>query len=143
MCTLSFDKIHANSNIDELKSNSKNFILDIKREFLSIKNKISSPYNKKQFPCELFLDSLKFLSEKLDDRRKNMFSGLIGLDLRNEDIHFFDNLNKDSILLYNIINGFRGIYHRNLICGKSNRDYSFEKYTQDMRKLLVLEKKFF
>ena len=143
MYALSLCKVHADPNIDVLKRNSLNDVSDIKKEFLSIKNKIISPFNKKLFPYESFLDSLKFLSENLDAQRKNIFSGLIGLDLNNEDIHFFDNLNKESILLYNIINGFRQIYHSYLIYDDSNNDYSFKQYALDMRKLLILEQKLF
>ena len=107
MCALSVSEVFPDSNIDLLKSNSLNDISDMKEEFLFIKNKIISPYNKKQFPYKSYLESLKFLSEKLDAKRKNIFSGLVGIDLKNEDVHFFDNLNKESILLYNIINGFK------------------------------------
>ena len=46
---LSFNKIYANSDIDELKRKSNNYILAFKNEFRSIKKKIISPYNKKQF----------------------------------------------------------------------------------------------
>ena len=143
MCSLSFSQVYANSNIYILKSNSINDISDIKKEFLSIKNRITSPFNKKQFPNESFLDSLKFLSQKLDAQRKNMFSSLIGLDLENEDIQFFDNLNKESVLLYNIINGYGEICHSYLNYGNSNKDYSFEQYALEMRKLLILKQKLF
>ena len=94
ICILAIDAIYADSDINELKSSSNYYISTIKNEFLSIKNKIISPYNKKQFPYESFLDSLYFLSEKLDTQRKNMFSDLRGLDLTSKDIQFFDNLNK-------------------------------------------------
>ena len=141
ICILAIDAIYANSDIDKLKSSSNNYISTIKNEFLSIKNKIISPYNKKQFPYESFLDSLYFLSEKLDTQRKNMFSDLRGLDLTSKDIQFFDNLNRDSILLYNIINGFGRIYHSYLSYDKTNKDYSFEQYALEMRNLLVLEQK--
>ena len=140
---LSVDIIYASSNIFELKRSSNNYILAIKNEFLSIKNKIISPHNKKQFPYESYLDSLHFLSEKLDKRRKNMFSDLIDLDLNVKDIQFFENLNRNSILLYNIINGFGRIYHSYLIYDSPKRDYSFEQYTLEMKKLLVLEQKLF
>ena len=143
ICILSIDPIYANSNIDELKRNSNNYILDLKKEFLSIKNKIISPYNKKQFHYESFLDSLHLLSEKLDTQRKNVFSDLIGLDLTSKDIQFFDNLNRDSILLYNIINCFGRIYYSYLNYDNTKRDYSFEKYTLEMGSFLVLEKKLF
>ena len=143
ICILSIDTIYANSDIDELKRKSNNYILAIKNDFLSIKNKIISPYNKKQFPYESFLDSLHFLSEKLDTQRKNIFYNLTVLDLTIEDIQFFDNLNKNSILLYNIINGFGRIYHSYLSYNKINRDYSFEKFTLEMKNLLVLEEKLF
>ena len=143
ICILSIDTIYANSDIDELKRKSNNYILAIKNDFLSIKNKIISPYNKKQFPYESFLDSLHFLSEKLDTQRKNIFYNLSVLDLTIEDIHFFDNLNKNSILLYNIINVFGRIYHSYLSYNKINRDYSFEKFTLEMKNLLVLEEKLF
>ena len=90
------------------------------------------------------MDSLQFLSEKLDTQRKNMFSDLRGLDLTSKDIQFFDNLNRDSILLYNIINGFGRIYYYiYLNYDNTNRDYSFEKYALEMRNLLVLEQKLF
>ena len=138
---LSFNKIYANSDIDELKRKSNNYILAFKNEFRSIKKKIISPYNKKQFPYESFLDSLYFLSEKLDTQRKNIFSDLRGLDLTSKDIQFFDNLNRDSILLYNIINRFGSIYHSYLSYDKTNKDYSFEQFTLEMKNLLVLEQK--
>ena len=143
ICILAIDAIYANSDINELKSNSNYYISTIKNEFLSIKNKIISPYNKKQFPYESFLDSLYFLSEKLDTQRKNMFSDLRGLDLTSKDIQFFDNLNRDSILLYNIINRFGSIYHSYLNYDNIYRGYSFEQYALEMRNLLVLEKKLF
>ena len=143
ICILAIDAIYANSDIDKLKSNSNNYLSTIKNEFLSIKNKIISPYNKKQFPYESFLDSLHFLSEKLDKQRKNMFSDLRGLDLTSKDIQFFDNLNKDSVLLYNIINRFGRIYHSYLSYDKTNKDYSFEQFTLEMKSLLVLEQIFF
>ena len=143
ICILSVDLIYANSDIDELKRNSNNYISAIKNEFLSVRDKIISPYNKKQFHYESFTDSLHFLSEKLDKQRENMFSDLIGLDLTAKDIQFFDNLNRKSILLYNIINGFGRIYHSYLNKDKTNKDYSFEQYTIDMRNLLVLEQKLF
>ena len=143
MCALSVSEVFPDSNIDLLKSNSLNDISDMKEEFLFIKNKIISPYNKKQFPYKSYLESLKFLSEKLDAKRKNIFSGLVGIDLKNEDVHFFDNLNKESILLYNIINGFRQIYHSYLSYGYFNNDYTFEQYASEMRKLLILERKLF
>tara|TARA_Y100000768_G_C23903119_1_gene646193 strand:+ start:162 stop:656 length:495 start_codon:yes stop_codon:yes gene_type:complete len=143
ICILSIDTIYANPDIDELKRNSNNYISAIKSEFLIIKNKIISPYNKKQFHYESFLDSLHFLSEELDTQRKNVFSDLIGLDLIGKDIQFFDNLNRDSILLYNIINGFGRIYYSYLNNYNAKRDYSFKQYAIDMKKLLVLEQKFF
>ena len=143
ICILAIDAIYANSDINELKSSSNYYISTIKNEFLSIKNKIISPYNKKQFPYESFLDSLHLLSEKLDVQRKNMFSDLIGLDLTSKDIQFFDNLNRDSILLYNIINRFGSIYHSYLSYDKTNKDYSFEQFTLEMKKLLDLEQIFF
>ena len=143
ICILAIDAIYADSDINELKSSSNYYISTIKNEFLSIKNKIISPYNKKQFPYESFLDSLYFLSEKLDTQRKNMFSNLRGLDLTSKDIQFFDNLNKDSVLLYNIINRFGRIYHSYLSYDKTNKDYSFEQYASGMRSLLVMEQKLF
>ena len=143
ICILAIDAIYANSDINELKSSSNYYISTIKNEFLSIKNKIISPYNKKQFPYESFLDSLYFLSEKLDTQRKNMFSDLRGLDLTSKDIQFFDNLNRDSVLLYNIINRFGRIYHSYLSYDKTNKDYSFEQFTLEMKNLLVLEQIFF
>ena len=143
ICILSVDLIYANSDIDELKRNSNNYISAIKNEFLLIRDKIISPYNKKQFHYESFMDSLHFLSEKLDTQRENMFSDLIGLDLTAKDIQFFDNLNRKSILLYNIINGFGRIYHSYLNKDNTNKDYSFEQYTLEMRNLLVLEQKLF
>ena len=141
ICFLSIDTIYSNSNIDELKRNSNNYISAIKNEFLSIKNKIISPYNKKQFHYESFLDSLHFLSAKLYIHRKNMFSDLTELDLTIKDIQFFDNLNRESILLYNIINGFGRIYHSCLSADNTSRYYSFEQYALEMRTLMVLEQK--
>ena len=143
VCVLFFDMISANPDIDELKRNSKTYLSDIKNEFFLIKKKIISPQNKRQFPYESFLDSLYFLSKKLDTQRKNMFSDLIGLDLTSKDYQYFDNLNRDSILLYNIIQSFRKIYRSYLSYDKSNRDYSFKQYALDMQNLLLLEKKLF
>ena len=141
ICILSIDRIYSNSNINELKRNSNNYISAIKNEFLLIRDKIISPYNKKQFHYESFMDSLHFLAEKLDIHRKNIFSDLIALDLTKNDIKFFDNLNRESILLYNIINSFGRIYHSYLSSDNTNRYYSFEQYALDMRNLLVLEQK--
>ena len=138
---LAIDAIYANSDINELKSSSNYYISTIKNEFLSIKNKIISPYNKKQFHYESYMDSLHFLSEKLDIQRKNIFSDLIVLDLTKKDIQFFDNLNRESILLYNIINGFGRIYHSYLNYDNTNRYYSFKQYALEMGNLLVLEQK--
>jgi len=143
ICILAIDAIYANSDIDKLKSNSNNYLSTIKNEFLSIKNKIISPYNKKQFPYESFLDSLHFLSEKLDKQRKNMFSDLRGLDLTSKDIQFFDNMNRNSMVLYNIINSFGRIYHRYLNNGKTNKDYSFKEYAFEIKNLMILEKIYF
>tara|TARA_B100001029_G_C14884721_1_gene351992 strand:- start:99 stop:566 length:468 start_codon:yes stop_codon:yes gene_type:complete len=143
ICIIFVDLIYADSDIDELKRNSNNYISAIKNEFISVRNKIISPYNKKQFHYESFMDSLHFLSEKLYIQRKNMFSDLIGLDLTTKDIQFFDNLNSESILLYNIINGFGRIYQSYLNYDSANRDYSFKQYALDMRDLLVLEQKLF
>ena len=144
ICILPVNLIYANSSdIDELKSNSNNYMSAIKNEFLLVKNKIISPYNKKQYHYESFLDSLHFLSAKLDAQRKNMFSDLIGLDLTMKDIQFFDNLNRESILLFNIINGFGRIYYRYLNYDNTNTDYSFEQYTLEMKNLLVLEQNLF
>ena len=143
ICILSVDLIYANSDIDELKRNSNNYISAIKNEFLLIRDKIISPYNKKQFHYESFMDSLHFLSEKLDIHRKNIFSDLIVLDLTKKDIQFFDNLNRESILLYNVINGFGKIYHSYSNYDNANKDYSFEQYASGMRSLLVLEQKLF
>ena len=143
ICILFIDPIYANSDIDELKKSSNNYLAGLKNEFLSIKNKIISPYNKKQFHNELFLDSLHFLSETLDKQRKNMFSDLIELDLNTKDIQFFDNLNRDSILLYNIINSFGRIYRSYSSCDNTYINYSFEQYSLDMKNLLVLEQKLF
>ena len=143
ICIISIDLIYAESDINELKRSSNNCISAIKNEFLSIKNKIFSPYNKKQFHYESFMDSLHFLSEKLDTQRENMFSDLIGLDLTAKDIQFFDNLNRESILLYNVINGFGKIYHSYSNYDNANKNYSFEQYTLEKRNLLVLEKKLF
>ena len=143
ICIISIDKIYA-TNIDELKRSSDKYISALKNEFLSIKNKIISPYNKKQLHYESSLCSLHFLSEKLHIQRKNMFSDLVGLDLTTKDIQFFDNLNRESILLYNIINSFGRIYYYiYLNYNNTNRDYSFEKYALEMRNLLVLEQKLF
>tara|TARA_B100000131_G_C17795016_1_gene482978 strand:+ start:125 stop:598 length:474 start_codon:yes stop_codon:yes gene_type:complete len=141
VCILYIDTVYANSDIDDLKMSSKNYISAIKNDFLSIKSKIISPYNKKQFHYQSFMDSLCFLSEKLDTYKKNMFSDLIELDLTTKDIQFFDDLNRESILLYNIINGFGRIYHSYLNFDNTNRDYSFEQYALEMKKLLVLEHK--
>ena len=140
---LAIDAIYANSDINELKSSSNYYISTIKNEFLSIKNKIFSPYNKKQFQFESFIDSLHFLSERLDIQRKNMFSDLIGLDITTKDIQFFDNLNSESILLYNIINGFGRIFQSYLNYDSTNRVYSFEQYALEMRNLMVLEQRLF
>ena len=137
------DKIYFSSDIDEIKKSSINYILAAKKEFLSIKNKIISPYNKEQFSYETYLDSLYFLSEKLNNQRKNIFSELLRLDLTKENIQFFDNLNKESILLYNIINGLGRIYHSYFNYDNTNRNYSFEQYTLEMRNLLFLEQKLF
>ena len=141
ICSSILNPIYARSDIDELKRSSYNYISVIKNEFLSIKKKITSPYNKKQFHYESFMNSLHTLSEKLDTHRKNMFSDLIVLDVTRQDIQFFDNLNKESILLFNIINSFGRIYHSYLNYDNTNRNYSFEQYALGMRHLLALEQK--
>ena len=143
ICILAVDLIYANPDIDDLKRDSNNYVSVIKNEFLSVRNKIISPYIKIPFPREPFLDSLYFLSNKLDTQRKNMFSNLVGLDLAIKDIKFFDNLNKNSILLYNIINGFGKFYNNYFSYDNTNRVYSFEQYASEMKKLLMLEKEFF
>ena len=142
ICILIIDVNYANSDIDALKKSSNDYISALKNEFQLIKNKIISPYNKNQFHYESFLVSLKFLSDKLVILRRNMFSDLTELDLTTKDIQFFDNLNKDSILLYNIINGFGRIYHSYLY-NNINKNYSFEKYAIEIKKLLILEQKLF
>ena len=143
ICILIIDVNYANSDIDALKKSSNDYISALKNEFQLIKNKIISPYNKNQFHYESFLVSLKFLSDKLVILRRNMFSDLTELDLTTKDIQFFDNLNKDSILLFNIINGFRRIYHSYLSYDNANGEYSFEQYSLDIKNLLVIEKKLF
>ena len=143
ICILSFDANCANSQVEKLKRTSNNHIVVIKNKFISIKEKINSPYNKIYFPYESYLDSLHLLSENLDKKRKSIFSDLIEFDLTKKDIQFFSNLNKDIILLYNFIAGFQMVYHNYLIYGNSNRDYSFEKYTLDMKNLLAIEAKLF
>ena len=140
---LSADTIYFSSDIDEMKRKSINYISFAKKEFLSIKNKMISPYNKEQFSYETYLDSLYFLSKELDNQRKNIFSELIRLDLNKKNIQFFDNLKKESILLYNIINGFGRIYHSYLNYNNTNNDYSFEQYDLEMKNLVALEKKLF
>ena len=142
ICILIIDVNYANSDIDALKKSSNDYISALKNEFQLIKNKIISPYNKNQFHYESFLVSLKFLSDKLVILRRNMFSDLTELDLTTKDIQFFDNLNKDSILLYNIINGFGRIYYSYLY-NNINKNYSFEKYAIEIKKLLILEQKLF
>ena len=143
ICILCIDTNYANSDIDELKESANNHISAIKTHFISIKNQINSPYNKKQFPYEFFLDSLNILSEKLGQVRENMYSDLIGLDLTSRDIQFFENLNRESILLFNIIIGFREIYYRLLSNDNASRGYSFAQYTLEMKNLLALEQKLF
>ena len=140
---LSVDVIYAISDIDDLKRNSNNYISAIKNEYLTIKNKITSPYNKKQFSYKSYLDSLHFLSEKLDTQRKKLFSDLKELNLTSKDAQFFDKFNRDSILLYNIINGFGMIYYNYLYFDDTKKDYSYEKFTFDIKNLTILEQKIF
>tara|TARA_Y100001970_G_C13877996_1_gene672396 strand:- start:243 stop:779 length:537 start_codon:yes stop_codon:yes gene_type:complete len=143
ICTLCIDTNYASSGIDELKESANDRISAIKTHYFLFKNKIISPYNKKQFPYEIFLDSLYTLSERLGKHRENMYFDLIGLDLTDRDIQFFENLNRESILLFNIIIGFRDIYCRYLSNDNASRRYSFAEYTLEMKNLLVLEQKLF
>ena len=143
ICILFIDSIFANSDIHQLKRTSSNNISTIKNKFLVVKKKIISPFNKEQFPYGSFLDSLNLLAEKLDKQRKNMFSDLVRLDIKAKEIQFFDNLNKESILLYNIIIRFRRIYYNYLIYNKINGDYSFKEYTLEIDNLMILERELF
>ncbi len=65
---LSSDTTYFISDIDDMKRKSINYISVAKKEFLSIKNKMISPYNKEQFSYETYLDSLCFLSKELDNQ---------------------------------------------------------------------------
>tara|TARA_Y100000768_G_C23954735_1_gene672150 strand:+ start:147 stop:518 length:372 start_codon:yes stop_codon:yes gene_type:complete len=115
-----------------------NDIIRARDEYLSIKNNIISPYINESISYNYYLDSLKILSTQLEVNRKELFFLIKEIDLSYNDILIIDDLNNNSILLYNIINGFGKVYNSYLF--NVNISYPFDKYSADIEALLELEK---
>tara|TARA_Y100000741_G_scaffold110636_1_gene83097 strand:+ start:205 stop:576 length:372 start_codon:yes stop_codon:yes gene_type:complete len=115
-------------------------ILEVRNKYLTIKNEFLSPFNKANLSYNYCLDSLKFLSLHLEIKRRGMFLLIKDIDLSYDDLRKIDDLNNNSILLYNIINSFGAVYHSYLLDIKPS--LSFYEYTCGMESLSQLEKKY-
>ena len=131
--------LQANFDINEIKNNMYYEIVNAKNKYLSIKNNFSSPYINKNFLYTNYLDSLRILAVDLEKKRQKLFLSIRDIDLSDEDINIINELNNNSILIFNIINGFGKIYYTYLIHMDSS-EYSLKQYSLDMENLLRLEK---
>ena len=132
--------LQANVELDEIKNNMYYEIIDVKKKYLSIKKKVFSPYKNQNFSDINYLDSLMFLSDRLEENRHELFSSILDIDLSDDDIYFIDKLNNNSMILFYIINEFSRIYDRYSI-NMTNLTYSsFKEYSFDMKKMLCLER---
>ena len=135
---VNISSIHGNNDIKKIKNNMYNDIIRVRNNYLSIKNSVLSPYNNVSVCYNSYLDSLKILSTRLEVNRKELFSLIKEIDLSYNDILIIDDLSNNSILLYNIINGFGKVYNSYLF--NVNISYPFDKYSADIERLLELEK---
>jgi len=135
---ISVNSLHANIDINDIKDDMYHEIVDVRNKYLTIKNELLSPFNKANLSYDYCLDSLKFLSERLEIKRQAMFTLIKNIDLAYDDICLIDELNSNSILLHNIINSFGGVYHSYLFL--INPSFSFDKYIAGMEALFQLEK---
>ena len=133
--------VQGDNGINEIKNNMHNDIIEARNKYLSIKNSVLSPYNKASLSYNYYIDSLKILSTHLEMNRKEVFSLINEIELSYDDIYIIDELNNNSILLYNIINGFGKVYNSYLY--NVNISYPFDKYSADIEALSKLEKSFF
>ncbi len=115
-----------------------NNIIICRDNYLSIKSSVLSPYNNVSISYNHYLDSLKILSTDLEINRRELFLLTNKIQLTYEDICLIDELNNNSILLYNIINGFGKVYSSYFF--NFNVPYSFNEYLADIKELLKLEK---
>tara|TARA_B100000579_G_C22580330_1_gene733188 strand:- start:3 stop:380 length:378 start_codon:yes stop_codon:yes gene_type:complete len=115
-----------------------NDIIRARNNYLSIKNSVLSPYNNVSVCYNSYLDSLKILSTQLEINRKELFFLIKEIELSYNDICLIDEMNNNSILLYNIINDFGKIYSSYLF--NINVSYPFYKYSSNVEALLKLEK---
>ena len=137
---ISVNSLKANIDINEIKNDMYHEIVEIRNKYINIKNEILSPFNKANLSYDYCLDSLKFLSVHLDIKRREMFLLIKDMDLSYDDICLIDDLNNNSILLYNIINSFGSVYHSYLL--HINPSLSFYEYTWGMESLAHLENNF-
>ena len=140
MLLIIWDKpLQANIDINEIKDNMYYEILNTKKKYLSIKSDFRSPYINNYSLYTNYLDSLRLLAGNLEIKRQKLFLSIRDIDLSDDDIYFINELNNNSILLFNIINGFGSIYHIYLV-NMISYEYSLEQYSFDMKSLLRLEK---
>ncbi len=130
--------VQGNNGINKIKNNMYNNIIEARNKYLSIKNSVLSPYNNASVSYNYYLDSLKILSTQLEINRKEVFFLIKEIELSYDDILTIDELNNNSILLYNIINGFGKVYNSYFF--NFNISYPFDKYSADIEALLKLEK---
>lgn len=135
---ISVNALNANIDINDIKNDMYQEIINIRNKYLNIKNDLLSPFNKANLPYDYCLDSLKLLSERLEVKRRAMFSSIKDIDLSYGDIRLIEELNNNSILLHNIISGLGSIYHSYLY--HINPSFSFYQYTTGMKALFHLEK---
>ena len=135
---ISVNALQANIEINKIKNDMYHEIIHIGSKYLSIKNELLSPYNSANESYDYCLDSLKILSIHLEIKRREMFSLIKDIDLSYDDIILIDELNNNSILLHNIINGFGNVYHSYLLI--MNPSFSFDQYAAGMEALFRLEK---
>jgi len=135
---ISVNSLQANIDINDIKDDMYHEIVDVRNKYLTIKNNLLSPFNKANLSYDYCLDSLKFLSERLEIKRQAMFTLIKDIDLAYDDICLIDELNSNSILLHNIINSFGGVYHSYLFL--INPPFSFDEYIAGMEALFQLEK---
>ncbi|OUW78267.1 MAG: hypothetical protein CBD77_04570 [bacterium TMED217] len=130
--------MQGNGDINKIKNNMFNNIIRARDNYLTIKNSVLSPYNNVDISYNYYIDSLKTLSMQLEENRRELFSLTKKIELSHDDICSIDELNNNSILLYNIINGFGKAYSSYLF--NLNVSYSFDKYSADTKALFMLEK---
>ena len=131
--------LKANVDINEIIDNMYYEIDNTKKKYLSIKSDFRSPYINNYSLYTNYLDSLRLLAGNLEIKRQKLFLSIRDIDLSDEDIYFINELNNNSILLFNIINSFGRVYHMYLI-NMISSEYSLEQYSFDMESLLRLEK---